>query len=147
MNRKRALILTAAIVLPLSLIPVPYLASPEWSVQVVDESGNPLSGMLVRLSYTNYSVESTGHEENRYTDQSGAIIFPKHRRWASMLQRTFYTALSASAFAHASFGPHAYVFAFGNRREGDATSGEFVTDWPGKPERMESRIVATPMTK
>jgi len=139
--------LTAAIVLALSLIPVPYLASPEWSVRVVDESGNPLSGMLVRLSYTNYSVETTGHDEDRYTDQRGATIFPKHRRWASTLQRCFFTALSATALAHASYGPSATVMAFGKGLEGEAVSDDIVTDWTGQPARMDSRIVARPVSK
>jgi hypothetical protein len=141
MTRKKVIVWAAALV-AVSLIPVPYLASPEWHVQVVDESGKPLQGMTVRIEHKNYSVETRGHEEDRLTDEHGDVVFPKHTRSASTLRRCIFTALSATAFAHASFGPHAYVFAFGKGLEGDALSGDIVTDWSGQLARMDSRIVA-----
>jgi hypothetical protein len=113
-------------------------------VQVVDQNGKPIAGMLVRLDYQNYSVEQEGHEEDRITDGSGHAKFPRHTSSASLLRRCYYTAQSGAAFAHASFGPHDSVFALGNHLEGSATSGEFVTDWTGHPAQMESRIVAHP---
>ena len=126
----------------LGVIPIPYLASPDWKVKVVDEKGEPLPGMLVRLSYENYSVENTSHEEDRSTDQNGEAEFPARRSSASTLRRVYFSTLSAMALAHASFGPTATVFAFGNGREGDLVENGYVFSWTGKPEHLESRIVA-----
>lgn len=136
--------IVAAGMLALTLIPIPYLASPEWSVLVVDESGNPIPGILVRLEYQNYSVERGGHEEDRTTDEHGRATFPSHKSSASTLRRCYYSAQSAMALAHASFGPNAYVLAFGDHLEGDATTGGFITFWTGHPDRMESQIIAHP---
>jgi hypothetical protein len=119
-----------------------YLASPRWEVWVVAENGQPLSGINVRLAYEDYSAEGQGHELTMTTDQTGhALFLPQYER-ASFFQRVFYTLSSATAGVHASFGRHAYVFAFGGGYEGDAVSGKYVTDWRGFPGTMESRIVA-----
>jgi hypothetical protein len=134
--------IAAAAMLVLTLIPIPYLASPEWSVLVVDESGNPLPNMLVRLDYENYSVEDSEHEEERTTGNDGRVTFPPRKSSAPILSRCYYTARSAMALEHASFGPNAYVNVFGDHLEGSATTGQFITFWTGRPDRMESRIVA-----
>jgi hypothetical protein len=109
--------LAAAAVLICGLIPIPYLASPEWNVLVVDESGRPLSNILVRLDYENYSVEESSHEDEQTTDSNGRVMFPSHKSSASILRRCYYTAQSAMALAHASFGPSATVDAFGSHLE------------------------------
>ena len=127
----------------LLLVPVPYLASPRWSVTVVEENGNPLQGMLFRLDYENYSVENISHEQDLYTDTNGRATFPAHREAASVLSRCYYTVRSATALAHASFGPSAYVNVFGHGREGSATSNGVIYFWNGHPESVTSTIVAT----
>ncbi len=137
---KIALAGAAAIVL--SLVPIPYLACPDWSIQVVDEQGRPLQGMLVHLDYQNYSVEDNEHEEDQYSDKLGRAAFHHKTGSASILRRCFYTARSALEGVHASFGTHAWVNVFGQGREGEATQGNKVTDWQGSPSRMESLIVA-----
>ena len=134
----------AVALIALSLIPIPYLASPEWHVNVVDERGAPIDGMTVRLSWTNYSAEWNGHEEDRATDANGCVAFPPHRGWASSLQRLWFSALMATSLAHASFGPHATVFAFDHNREGSAIDGGIITEWTGKPGEMRSVIIARP---
>jgi hypothetical protein len=141
MTKKERILAVAAALLALSLIPIPYLASPDWNVRVVDSRGNQARGVTVRLSYTNYSVEANGHEEDRVTDEHGYAHFDAHRRAASLLQRCWFTALSATSIAHASFGNHDWVFAFGYGLEGYAVSNGVVTDWAGKPEHMESLII------
>ena len=130
----------------LLLIPIPYLASPEWSVTVVDEVGNPISGVVVRLNYENYSIENYSHEQDLVTDANGHVTFPAHRSSASMLRRCYFTAKSALALAHASFGPQAYVNASGKGREGSVISNGVITNWTGHPDRINSRIVATPIS-
>ena len=131
-----------AIVFGLLLIPIPYRACPTWDVWVVDDSGQPLRDVTVLLVYQNYSTESRSHEDNRITNERGHAMFPHQESSASVLRRCYYTALSSTAGAHASFGRHAWVFAFGKGMEGSATSGQIVTDWAGSPDHMESRIVA-----
>ena len=76
MTRNRRLTVVVGIVLLALLIPIPYLASPQWTIVVTDERGHPLQGLLLRLSYENYSVEDTDHEMDLYTDSAGRVIFP-----------------------------------------------------------------------
>jgi hypothetical protein len=142
MIRRQKLIAGTIALVTLSVIPIPYLASPEWSVTVVDTDGSPLQGMTVRLSWQNYSVENDGHEQDLTTDPQGRVNFPRHIGRASVVQRCFFTAQSAAAGVHAAFGPHVTLFAFGKGREGDAVTGQHLTDWIGKPGHMESTIVA-----
>ncbi len=144
MKGKKHLVGAAVALIALSLIPIPYLAAPEWHVTVVDEFGAPISGMTVRLSWKNYSTESEGHEEDRVTDSDGSVAFPARKGWASSLQRLWFSSLMATSLAHASFGPHATVFAFGQDREGSAINGGKITDWTGKPVEMRSEIIAQP---
>jgi hypothetical protein len=117
-----------------------YLASPEWEVQVIDPYGNPVPGISTRLVYENYSVENRSHEITLKTDERGQAIFsPQHER-ASAFQWVFFTASSAVAIAHASFGRSAFVLAFGDRySERYAESDE--TDWSGHSDTMKSIIV------
>ena len=144
MSRKDKIRIVVAIVFVLTLIPIPYRATPDWKVWVVDESGEPVPGMIVRLDYQNYSVESTSHEENQRTEQ-GYAHFKERRGWASTAQCCYHSALSAMAFVHASFGTHDSVLAFGNGLEGYALTGAYITDWAGEPVLMESHIVVRPV--
>ncbi len=109
---------------------------------VVDGSwSSRFQACLIRLSYQNYSAERRSHEEDRTTNERGQASFERRESSASILQLCFYTGLSAArAGVHAGFGRHAWVFAFGEGREGFATSGQLVTDWTGNPDHMESRI-------
>jgi hypothetical protein len=92
--------------------------------------------------YENYSAEGTSHELTLTADENGHVLFPKQYEKTSIFQRLFYTASSAMAGVHASFGRHAYVLAFGGGYEGSAVTGKYVADWRGSPDSMQSRIVA-----
>lgn len=116
-------------------------ATPHWEVWVFDEQGHPLEGMTVRLSWRNYSAETADNQEDRHTDENGHVVFPASRLAASLRDRISATIQSAGAGVHASFGSHAFVFAFGHGLEGVSVSGPYVTDWRGKPDEMQSRIV------
>ncbi len=134
--------LAAAVVLLVGVsYPVPFTAAPAWDVCVVDETGAPIEGMTVRLSYQNYSTESKGHELDATTDSRGHVQFPLRRSSASLGRAIAYSARSAIEGVHAGFGRHAFVFAFGHGRDGSATTGNVVTDWTGAPDEMKSRIV------
>lgn len=124
--------------------PVRTVQSPFWEVWVVDEKGQPIEGITVVLSYHNYSAESEGHSEQKQTDAGGYVVFAPRSLKASRFRRMVTTVQSASAGVHASFGPHAWVMAYGKGSQGEAVSNGYVTDWTGTPLRMESRIVARP---
>ena len=124
--------------------PVTSAESPYWEVWVTNESGQPLDGMTVTLSYQNYSTESEGHSEQKQTDPSGYVVFSPQSLKANRWQRIVTTLQAAGAGVHASFGPHAWVMAHGNGLDGIAVSNGYVTDWRGSPPRMVSRIVAKP---
>jgi len=143
---KRGLLLgAAAAVLILALYPIPSPATPRWEVWVVDEKGNPVEGALVRLDWQNYSAETTDHEESLYSDENGHVLFPARTLRACFLRRAVGTAFAATGGVHASFGPHAFVIAFGQGRStGVAVSDGNVTDWTGTPFQMQSRIVLKP---
>ena len=127
------------------LFPISSLAAPEWEVTVVDEHGKPVEGMTVRETWQNYSVEATGHEADGQTDANGHVTFSAHKSEYSLLSQVVGTLSALMHFnVHASYGPHASVFAFGKHLEGTATTGEYVTDWTGYPSSMQSRIVARP---
>jgi hypothetical protein len=140
---RRIVAVVMAILFVVAVLPMPYLASPRWAVSVVTEDSKPLPGINVRLVYENYSAEGQDHEITMRTDKNGQALFPPQYAKASFLQRVFYTLMSAEAGVHASFGRHAYVFAFGDGYQGEAVSGKYVTDWNGSPESIESRIIAS----
>lgn len=122
--------------------PIPYIATPAWEVWVVDETGQPLESMTVRLVYQNHSSEETRHEVDALTDSLGHVQFLEQRSSASVARYLVYSVRSGMAGIHASFGRHAGVFAFGHGRQGDSITGDILTDWTGTPPRMSSRIVA-----
>ena len=123
-------------------IPIRYLAAPQWDVWVKNETGAPLPGLSVRLTYENYSTESESHEITLVTDQSGHVAFPPQHQAASLLQREFYSARSALGGVHASFGRHAFVFVFGGGYEGEAVNGPYDADWNGFPGTVASTVIA-----
>jgi hypothetical protein len=148
-NGYRSLIYVVFILLCsfVSLIPVRSLQAPKWDVQVFDKSGNPASGVSVRESYQNYSAELTGHEETGVTDVNGPVHFDAKTLRASPLKRFVAVIHSAMAGVHASFGLHAFVFAFGRGMEGDwVDSRGYVGDWTGSPSSMSTRIIVHPST-
>ncbi len=126
--------------------PVTTAQCPMWEVWVVDQSGQPLQGMTVRLTYQNYSAESEEHSEDLQTDAKGYVFFQPQSLKVLRVQRALAIARSAMAGVHASFGPHAWVWTFGKGLEGVAVNDGHVTDWTGAPPRMVSRVVAKPGT-
>ena len=148
MSKRRFAVVAAALLLVLAAIPIPSTHCPHWNVTVVDQSGRPVPGVTVRLSYTNYSAEDERHEIDKRADESGQVAFPKETLWASSLRRIFYTVLSARAGVHASFGPFASVMAFGRGLEGEDVdpTRNILVFWQGRPSRMESKIVMKQVT-
>ena len=134
-----------AILVGVAFVPITSLSSPVWDVSVTDQGGHPISSTTVRLAYRNYSAESQSHEINETTDGHGHVTFSPQTVSASLGRRIVAILSSAAAGVHASFGPHATVFAFGDGLQGVAVDERGnVLDWTGKPAHMESRIVLAP---
>ena len=131
----------AALALIGLLIPFPYQVCPSWDVLVVDTAGNPVPDITIRLSYQDYSVERTSHEEDRTADSQGRASFPARVSSRSFARRGLGALAAAlTGGVHASFGLHASAFAFGQGLQGSAVSNGYVTDWTGKPNHMASKI-------
>jgi hypothetical protein len=110
-------------------------------VTVRDENGAALGSVLVRETYQDYSAQSVGGEEDRYTDRHGHVAFESKRIWVSGLKRLTMTCSSAMAFPHASFGPHDHVFAISGSLMGDPVKNGVIEDWRGSPNELSSEIV------
>lgn len=139
----------AAVAIVLAFVPIRSVSSPAWDVWVTDQSGQLVSGITVRLTYRNYSAESESHEADAITDAQGHVAFSVETVSASLVRRIVAMLSSAMAGVHASFGPHASVFAFGRGLQGFAVDEQrnVVVDWTGKPDHMESRIVVSPRSQ
>jgi hypothetical protein len=146
MSAVKMLLILAAIGVGAAFVPLKTLECPYWDVWVTDQSDRPVAGITVRLSYRNYSAEHESHEIDEITDAKGHVKFNSRSITASVGRRIAVILSSAQAGVHASFGPHAYVFAFGHGLEGsdvDNSKGVLV-DWTGKTDHMQSRIVVSP---
>lgn len=140
--RSRRVRVAILVVVTLSLIPFPTLGSPRWRVWVTGPDGQPAQGALVRLTWQNYSAEGESHEEGITTDKDGFVEFSPHKTWASVAQRVFFTLKSATALAHASLGPNAYVFAMKDNWQASDMKDGVEYFWTGKPQLVESRLQA-----
>jgi hypothetical protein len=138
MSRKalRLAIMISALVAGIVLCPIASLEAPEWKVRVVDRTGKPVRDVVVRESCRHYSAEFGGHEEDLRPDNQGNASFSKKVIRVPIVKRLLVIAAAAADGAHASFGPHCFVFAF----RGDVQSNSL--DWNGSPARLESTIVA-----
>lgn len=147
MSARKVIIWMAAVAaIVLIFVPIRSLSSPAWEVWVRDQSGHPVSGITVRLTYRNYSAESEAHEADAVSDAVGHVAFSPQTISASLGRRIVAIMSSARAGVHSSFGPHASVFAFGRGLQGFAVAEprDAVLDWAGGPNHMESRIIVMP---
>jgi hypothetical protein len=128
------------VVIVLLIIPFQVVHAPEWEVLVVDSFGKPVSGVTVRESYKDYSSSQSGGEQDLITNENGKVIFPKKIESISGFGRLGGVASSLAEGVHASFGRHAFVFAFG-KCEGDSVKNGYVEDWTGYPSHNSSTII------
>ena len=115
--RMLLLLLLVVLVAVVMLLPSNITVVPTWRIRVVDESGEPARGVMVRQHWRHYSVENYGHEEELQTDENGYVVFP---------QRTIKTNALSIIFGsldkflengiHASFGADAHIVVLGGER-------------------------------
>jgi hypothetical protein len=112
--RKYAILL----VLLVSLVPISHTVAPVCNVTVVDQSGETQAGILVREVWQNYTLELSGHEEDKRTDGTGVAFFPRRTMWRPYIAVGYGTLRNIlSQGVHASFGPRAYLMAWGNGKQ------------------------------
>ena len=132
----RALLLGLACVTIISLYPFESVVCPAWTLQVVDETGNPLRRVFVRQVWEFYSVGWQSHRQDAHTDENGNVSFPERTVRVSLLSR----ALGAInlVLPHGSCGPVAYVLAYGDIINGKRLEGSAHYE-EGKP--LPARLV------
>jgi len=123
------------IMLIVVLWPFKSNAAPEWEVWVTDQAGMPARNVVVREAYTNYSAEFHGHTEDQLSDKNGYVKFSAKAIRSPLVVRMIVAAMNVMGGAHASFGPHSFLFAFGNGVGSDGKS------WDGDPPHMTSHLV------
>lgn len=91
------------------------LIVPAWRIQIVDETGKPVTNVLVREAWQDYDIEDTGHEADARSDENGYVSFPERREpQVSKLARTKNKLKHIRELGvHASHGVDAYVMAWG----------------------------------
>jgi hypothetical protein len=100
--------------------PFPTEMVPEWTMQFRDENGTPLSQVVVQQGWRSYTYFAASGYEQRCSDASGVVTFPKRRLWSGTLARVISPILaSAMTLAHGSTGTDAYIQVFDN---------EFISD-------------------
>jgi hypothetical protein len=137
--------LVAAIVAVSTPIHAAHLNAPTWDVWVVDQAGQPLSGVSVTEDYQDYSCESESHVETLITDVQGHVQFQPKQLSRNPVRCLKESASAAAAGVHASFGRHATVSASAKGLRGYAVDKhDYIIDWTGSPKHMTSRIVMMP---
>lgn len=104
---------------------------PPRRVLVVTEDWRPIQGVRVRQIWQNYSVESSGHEEDIPTSENGRVSFPRRTVKASLLGRVVRPIVNIlTQGVHAGFGVQTEIFTVDNLDEKPA-SQERVEAQPG----------------
>jgi hypothetical protein len=109
-DRRRVFLVVVLFACIAVLYPFKETVVPEWGVQVVDTSGNPVANVPIRQVWRNYSTEFGDHREDSVTDELGYATFPARSGRVCALQRALVSLSNARALAHASWGPHSFVF-------------------------------------
>jgi hypothetical protein len=112
--RTKIVCVAAAVVLAGVFVPFPETVAPDWTVTTLDAAHRPLTGIIVREVWQQYSLEDSSQEEDHLTDVRGEAHFPRRTEWTSIAGRLFgCTRQIIGAGVHASCGPHSYLVAFG----------------------------------
>ena len=112
------LIVTGVLLFPFSTTSVPAK-----TVLVISRDSKPVQGAKIRQIWQNYSIETTGHEEDLFTGEDGRVFFPPRTVRASLLQRAYRPLGNIlTQGVHASFGVHTDILYLNGDKEGLASS-------------------------
>jgi hypothetical protein len=85
----------------------------EWRLRIVDQTGQRLRGNRVRESWSHYTLETQGHEEERLSDGDGYVTFPRRTLRTSLITWAA-KFLARLVNVHSSYGPSASVYYLGD---------------------------------
>jgi len=114
MTTSRLALAIIAVVASILLFPFKQTIAPEWTIYALGADRHPLANITVREVWQQYSLENEGHEEDRLTDSSGRVQFPRRNLRSSISQRLigcFKQVMMTGV--HASCGAKSYLVAFG----------------------------------
>jgi len=100
----------------LAFLAMPYERTivPQARLQIQDDAGNAQAGILVKEHWRDWSSESTEHEVTVRSDSKGYVVFPKRTiRTCRLCIFVGAATQVASQGVHASFGPVAFIEAYG----------------------------------
>jgi hypothetical protein len=102
---------TGLVILVLLLIPIRTTVAPEWPIRILDDSGKPVSGAMVRQVWVHAGADAKRHEAVLRTDQAGSVTLPARKVKANSLQRAVNTLRAWSvASEHTIRGRSAVVY-------------------------------------
>ena len=102
----------------LMLYPFKKTLVPTQQVLLTTKDMHPINNGLVRQIWQDYSLESSGHEEDLPTDAHGRVTFPERTIRAPLLWRLLGPVGSVVGQGiHASFGVHTNMFPLVNKDE------------------------------
>jgi len=84
---------------------------PRWNIQVLKKDGTPQRQIRIRQFWEDYSLETEEHEETRFTDERGLVVFPARYVRASLWQRgnAFFTDKLKRYIRESSSGVHSLI--------------------------------------
>ncbi len=98
--------------LPIISVPV----SPEITLRVVNESGEPQTGIAITQFWGHWTYENKGHEDEKISDDNGYVTFSEKSIKVSTLRFVFYFLAEHTIgiiAIHNSSGPHSSFSANG----------------------------------
>lgn len=131
MSVARKWLILGFVIAVLMLYPFKKTLVPAQQVLVTTKDMHPISHALVRQIWQDYSLESSGHEEDLPTDAHGRVTFPVRTIRAPLVCRLLGPLASiAGQGIHASFGVHTDMFPLANKNA--QVSTEVVQRQPGE---------------
>jgi hypothetical protein len=119
-------------------IPFEVTVSPEWTVRVVDQGGNPVPMAVVREEWKHEAFDDVIHMQDLLTNEAGVAVFPRRTIRTNWLERN-------RECRRRNRGTPCGVVArvttfkceFGADREGEAHADSY----PGAGDRFASRLI------
>ena len=105
---KTSLLIFSVVLVCLLVFPFNTTAIPEWRVQVVDEVGAKLPGVMVSQDWGDSFAENQSHTDDRFTDVDGVVVFPERRVRANGITRIARTVASLIN-PHGGSGPSSFL--------------------------------------
>jgi hypothetical protein len=112
---RRILWVLAPVLLAAGLWPFERTTSLPVNMQVVDETGRPTPGILVKQQWRDWSAESVEHKETTTTDANGRVVFPERKvKTCRLCIAAIATSQVLRSGVHAGIGPFVTISAHGS---------------------------------